>query len=81
MTGVENLLGRLVAERLAARDDLETVLGVASEAKPAVAGVEVLEVSPDYGGITDLLRARQIDTIVHADRRWARQQCWSEPSW
>ena len=72
MTGVEDLLGRLVAERLAARDDLETVLGVASEAKPAVAGVEVLEVSPDYGGITDLLRARQIDTIVHADRRWAR---------
>jgi UDP-glucose 4-epimerase len=39
---------------------------------PTVAGVQVVGLPTEYDGIADLLRERAIDTIIHADRPWAR---------
>ncbi|MET0460338.1 MAG: NAD-dependent epimerase/dehydratase family protein [Ilumatobacteraceae bacterium] len=74
MTGVEDRLGRLVAERLTARADVEAVLGVVRAATPVVAGVEVVRLSREYEGVSDLVRERGIDTIIHADRPWVRSR-------
>ena len=72
VTGVGDRLGRLVAERMATRSDVETVIGVTGADAPTVAGVLVVGLTSDYDGIADLLREQAIDTVIHADRPWAR---------
>ena len=62
VTGVEDRLGRLVAERMAARADVETVIGVADAVTLAVTGVEVVTLGGEYDGIGDLVRAHDPGT-------------------
>ena len=70
VTGVEHRLGHLIAEQSASRADVEVVLGVAVDARPAVVGVHVVGLPEEYAGIAELLSDHGIDTIVHADRPW-----------
>jgi UDP-glucose 4-epimerase len=74
VSGVGDRLGRLIAERMAARADVEAVIGVAGADTPTVAGVQVVGLPGEYDGIAELLRERAIDTIIHADRSWARRR-------
>ena len=71
VTGVGHRLGRLIAERMATRADVDVVIGMAGADTPTVAGVQVVGLAGDYEGIANLLRERAIDTILHADRPWA----------
>ena len=70
ITGVEDPLGRRLAERMATRADLEIVIGVADAASSAIDGVEVMRLPREYTELADLLVSRAVDTIIHADRRW-----------
>jgi len=72
VTGVDSRLGRSIAERIATRADVEVTIGVGGANVPTVPGVQMVDLPPEYDGIADVLRERSIDTIIHADRRWAR---------
>jgi UDP-glucose 4-epimerase len=72
ITGVEDSIGRRLAERMAARADLETVIGLADAPSTAVEGVEVMRQHQEYTELADLLVSRAVDTIIHADRRWTQ---------
>lgn len=70
VVGVEDQLGRQVAERITADEGVELVIGAAYRSDPVIDGVEVVRLALDYGGIADLLRRRAIDTIIQASRPW-----------
>ena len=72
VTGVDGGLGRMVAERMASRPDVEVVIGVAGTEARTLDGVDVVGLTAEYEGIDDLLERRAIDTIIHADRPWVR---------
>ncbi len=78
VTGVGDRLGRLVATRMATHPDVEVVTGVAGVGTPVIAGVRMVALSAEYDGIADLVRERAIDTIIHADRPWARPRAERE---
>ena len=74
VTGVGDRLGRLIAEQIATRDDVDVVIGVTGANTPTIAGVQVIGLPGEYDGIADLLQGRAIDTIIHAERPWARSR-------
>jgi UDP-glucose 4-epimerase len=73
VTGISEPLGRAIAERMATRVNVDIVIGASRDSGSAasVPGIEVVDLSGDYTGIADLLRSRQVDTIIHADRSWS----------
>jgi UDP-glucose 4-epimerase len=72
ITGVEDSLGRRLAESMATRADLEIVIGVADAASSAIGGAEVMRLPREYTELADVLVRRAVDTIIHADRRWTQ---------
>jgi UDP-glucose 4-epimerase len=71
VTGVDDELGRRVAERIAAEPEVEFVIGTTRFSNATVEGVDVIRLAEGYGGLAALLTQREIDTIIHASRPWA----------
>ena len=74
ITGISDPLGRAIAERMATRSNVDTVIGTSRSPGSAasVPGIDVVDLSRDYTGIVDLLQSRRVDTIIHADRTWSQ---------
>ena len=74
ITGISDPLGRAIAERMATRSNVDTVVGTSRSPGSAasVPGIDVVDLSRDYTGIVDLLQSRRVDTIIHADRTWSQ---------
>ncbi len=73
VTGVEDPLGRRIAERIVAAG-ADVVIGAAHRRDIHVDGVEVIGLAAGYTSIAAVLRDQAIDTIIHASRPWVHSK-------